>query len=166
MDNVGKGGSGRWADQQSGLDLSMAVGAYEDALLHFLLIRGERLCRLHAHRKGLRRSIHVVKREVDDRSVITANRATAAGFLYQDALDLLLSTRNRLADTSLASPASCSVSTAIQGKFGDAMALACPELNRALAGRIRWSPGVPEQRNRRFCSRPCHEHMFATTPDD
>jgi hypothetical protein len=55
-------------------------------------------------RELLGRGVDVVEMQADYRAVIPAERAAAAGFLDQDALDLLMPAGNGLADTPLALP--------------------------------------------------------------
>jgi len=81
--------------------------------------------------EGLGRWVHVVKMQAHDAAVITTERASAACFLNQDPLDLLVTPCDGLADAALAPP-----TEATTGRVAVKLHLAVPVASSNL-GRAR-----------------------------
>jgi hypothetical protein len=114
---VGVRSACRRAWYQARLDLAVAVVAEEHALTHLLEIGRQGLGRIHAERKGLFGGIDVVKPEVDDAPLISADRAPAARRLDESALDLLLATGNGFANASFAAPSPGALAGGVVGEL-------------------------------------------------
>lgn len=158
-----KDGPGGRALDLAGLDLTMAVGANEDAFLDLLAVSGECLRRLHRETEALGRRIDVVEMEVDDAAVVAADRAGSASFVDEGPFDLLLPAGDRLSHATLAAP--LGLRLAVQGELNKAVMAACTQLDWLAPGRRGGSSSSLDQRNGRAYLAAGHERMFAWKAD-
>lgn len=99
--------------------------------------------------------------EIEDAAVISADSTAASRLLDQQPFHFLLATRHGFAEASLATPSqSTTFAVGISAELRQPVVLADPDLNRALAPRVRRPASFADQRNggRRVTRR--HEHMF------
>ena len=68
--------------------------------------------------------VYMMEMEVENATVVPADRAPTPRFLYQDASDLLLPARYGLSDTSLAAPAMPTPTCAVQSELRHTVAAA------------------------------------------
>ena len=97
-----------WAGGEGIKPASISPWQFAQTRTHFARLaakRRERLASGHVDREALCRWIDVVEMQVDDRSVVPANRARTAAFGDEDALDLLMASGDSLTETALAVPA-------------------------------------------------------------
>src|ERR687896_1816184 len=87
-----------------GLDLAVTVRAHEHTLSRLRAIGIERLAARHGDSKGLLRRVDMMEVQVEDAPFIAADRAAASRFGDEDPLDLLMTSRDRLADAAFATP--------------------------------------------------------------
>jgi hypothetical protein len=127
----------RWALNQARLNLSVAVGADEDALFCLRAEGGNRLADRHGHRKRLPSGIDVVKVKIDDAAVVPTDGATATGLVREHPLHLLETTRHCLGDAALAAPLRMLSTLAVEGELRLAVPSAYPHLGLAAAIGIR-----------------------------
>src|SRR5215210_6679400 len=86
----------------SRLDLPVAVRAHEHALARLLEVSRERLPETHLDLERLGRGIDVVEVQIAEAPGIAADPAAAAELVHQQALELAMTARDRLADAALA----------------------------------------------------------------
>ena len=113
----------------SGLDLAVAVGADEHALLGLSLEGGQGLPCGHGHAEGLGRWIYVMEVEIENGSVISTDGATPATLCDKNPLDLLVSARDRFGNAALAHPAGSSPTRAVVAELHVAVVLAVANLD-------------------------------------
>jgi hypothetical protein len=134
----------------------VAVGAHEHALERLFAVGRQRLAAAHLDLERLLGRHHMVEVQVPEQPVVAAHRATAAGLIYESALELAVAAGDRFADTA---------TTAIpdHAPIGERVVPLLPmnrthTQNRGLARLLR-SSEFPVR------IRLGHEHMFASRPD-
>lgn len=139
----------------------MAVGTYQDAFPSFLSIGRQRLSMALSDAETLRGWIYVMEVERDDAAGVAADDAAPAGLINQDPLDLLMTSRHRLAGAALALPPVPPLAVGVAMERDTTMPWALSELGGA---RQRRRPArlLYQRLWRRYSvALLSHEHMFA-----
>jgi hypothetical protein len=102
--------------------------------------------------------------EVEDTAVVAADSAASAGLANEDSLDLLMTSRDRFADATLAAPALSPLARPIEMEHDVSMPLAVAHLSGAV--QRRRTAYLFEQWHGRLERLRRHEHMFARTSAD
>jgi hypothetical protein len=105
----------------------------------------------------------VVEVEVEDTAFVAADSAASAGLCNEDSLDLLMTSRDRFADATLAAPAVPWLARPVEMEHDVSEPLAAANLSGAV--RRRRTARLLQQWDGRLERLRRHEHMFACTSD-